>query len=74
MKNQNEKRIKEANQDEIAAEKEFDLKKTLKHPNPNKRQYSMDDFRKEAEHKITNTIDIPQDEQQYDQQDRGESE
>ncbi|GEM_PF-2621436 len=67
MKNQKEKNIKEANQDEISAEKEFDAKQTLKHPNPEKKQYSMDDYRKTAEEKITNTIDLPQDEQQYDQ-------
>jgi len=72
MKDEKEKSLKEANQDEILAEKEFDAKQVLKHPNPEKKQHSMDDYRKTPQEKITNTIDLPQDEQQYDQHNENE--
>jgi len=67
MKNQQEKNIKEAKQDELSAQKEFDSNRELTHPNPKKKQHSMDDYRKKPKNNISNEISMPSDEQQYDE-------
>lgn len=60
----NEKEIKEKNQDELAAEADFNETKASKKDN-----ISMDDFRGEKLKDTPLTHYIPSDEQQYDDDD-----
>jgi|GEM_PF-4878495 len=57
----NEKKIKEENQDELSAEADFNERKSS-----GKNNISMDDFRGEKLKDTPLTHYIPQDEQQYD--------